>query len=146
MSGSLIDALGVQAVETYRSKQDFLVIVENQKQLMLLTPDFSKLLSLDLRAVIVSSRADGGKFDFVSRFFAPKCGVPEDPVTGSAHCILTPYWAKKLAKTQLRAKQLSQRGGELLCEMHGDRVYLQGKAVAYMQGKIKVCTKSFSCY
>ena len=82
--------------------------------------------------------AKGNNCDFVSRYFAPELGVPEDPVTGSAHCILAPYWASQLDKTSLKAKQLSKRGGEVLCELEGERVLLSGNAVLYMEGSINI--------
>ncbi len=94
------------------------------------------LLQLDRRGVIVT--AEGNQVDFVSRFFAPRFGVNEDPVTGSAHCALTPYWAKKLGKKNLIARQISKRGGELFCKDQGDRVVIAGKAVLYMEGHIKI--------
>ena len=90
----------------------------------------------DCRGVIVS--APGDHVDFVSRFFAPKCGIPEDPVTGSAHTTMLPYWSKTLGKTKLQAKQLSKRGGELDCEYLGDRVKISGKAVLYLIGEITI--------
>jgi len=92
------------------------------------------LMNLDALGVIVT--APGEKVDFVSRFFAPKVGVPEDPVTGSAHNTLIPYWAKKLGKTKLHARQISERGGELFCELRGERVKISGSAVKYLEGEI----------
>ena len=89
-----------------------------------------------MRGVIVSSK--GNDCDFVSRFFAPKYGIDEDPVTGSAHCTLIPYWSKKLGKKKLHAKQLSERGGELFCEMKNDRVVISGKAAQYLRGEIEI--------
>ena len=115
---------------------DYLVILENQQQVLNCTPDMNQLMKLDLRGVIIS--AEGQCSDFVSRFFAPKYGIHEDPVTGSAHCILTPYWAKRLNKAILQARQLSKRGGQLTCEMNGKRVLLKGRAVTYMTGEIKI--------
>jgi len=88
------------------------------------------------RGVIVTSRADKGKYDFVSRFFAPQSGVPEDPVTGSAHCALTPYWSAKLGKKELVAYQASLRGGELRVRLDGDRVHLSGQAVTVLRGEL----------
>lgn len=135
---SLNEAFGMEPKALYKSKQDFLAIFEKQAEIESIRPDFNKLLELDLRGVIVSSPSNIPGFDFVSRFFAPKFGVPEDPVTGSAHCTLTPYWAKALGKTKLKAKQLSKRGGEILCELNNDRVLLTGKSVTYMKGKIEI--------
>ncbi|MFZ5578896.1 MAG: PhzF family phenazine biosynthesis protein, partial [Pseudomonadota bacterium] len=99
-----------------------------------LVPDQALLGTLDLRGVIVT--APGLEVDFVSRFFAPKLGIAEDPVTGSAHCALAPFWAERLGKRKLHARQLSRRGGELLCEPSGDRVLLSGSAVTFMEGMI----------
>jgi predicted PhzF superfamily epimerase YddE/YHI9 len=94
------------------------------------------LAAVDAPAVVVT--APGDEVDFVSRFFAPRMGVPEDPVTGSAHCITTPYWADALGRNPLRARQISPRGGELLCELRGDRVAIAGRAVLYLEGEIEV--------
>ncbi len=135
---NLNEALGITPKALYKSKQDFLAIFENQGEIESICPDFNKLLELDLRGVIISSLSNVPGFDFVSRAFFPKYGVPEDPVTGSAHCLLTPYWAKVLGKMQLKAKQLSKRSGELLCELDNDRVLLTGKAVPYMKGEIEI--------
>lgn len=132
---TLVDALGVTPKAMYQTHQDYLVVFDNEEQILSIQPDFSQLLKLDLRGVIISSPSNN-KFDFVSRFFAPKVDVYEDPVTGSAHCILTPYWADKLSKNKLKAKQLSQRGGELQCELLGDRVLLSGQTKLYMQGSL----------
>jgi predicted PhzF superfamily epimerase YddE/YHI9 len=88
--------------------------------------------------------APGEEVDFVSRFFAPKVGIPEDPVTGSAHCQLTPYWASRLGKTELVARQLSRRGGEIACRLRGDRVLLEGRAVLFLEGSIDICAGAAS--
>ncbi|MDP1775686.1 MAG: PhzF family phenazine biosynthesis protein, partial [Moraxellaceae bacterium] len=98
------------------------------------TPNMSLLAELDLRGVMVT--APGLKTDFVSRFFAPKLGIPEDPVTGSAHCVLAPYWAKHLSRSSMTAFQCSRRGGEVGCRLEGDRVFLTGRAVTFMQATI----------
>jgi PhzF family phenazine biosynthesis protein len=136
LMSELSEALGAVPTSLYQSKQDFLAVYRHQDEILSIKPDFNQLLELDLRGVIVSSPGKQGEYDFVSRFFVPKCGVPEDPVTGSAHCILTPYWASVLDKTKLKAKQLSKRGGVLLCELEDNRVYLSGNASLYMQGEI----------
>ena len=116
------------------SAEDYIAVYAKQDDILTINPDFEKLKSLNLRGVIIT--ATGQDVDFVSRFFAPKFGIDEDPVTGSAHCELTPYWSKKLGKNQLIAKQLSQRGGTIQCELKEDRVLLSGKAVKYMEGQI----------
>ena len=118
------------------ASDDYLVLFPEEKDILDLAPDFSALGEVDRRGVIVT--AEGEQTDFVSRFFAPKFGIPEDPVTGSAHCALTPYWADKLHKSRLTARQVSKRSGYIECELKGDRVFLSGKAVKYMEGKIDI--------
>jgi PhzF family phenazine biosynthesis protein len=133
--GELIEALGKKPSEVLRS-QDYFVLFPREEDIRALDPDMFKLKKVDLRGVTVTAK--GNRVDFVSRFFAPKYGVNEDPVTGSAHCALVPYWAKKLGKKDLHAHQVSKRGGELFCKDQGDRVLISGRAVAYMQGVISV--------
>jgi predicted PhzF superfamily epimerase YddE/YHI9 len=111
-----------------------MAVFDTEAQVQSLRPDFEKIRLLGVFAIIAT--APGSDVDFVSRFFAPAVGVPEDPVTGSAHCTLTPYWAKRLGKTQLRARQISSRGGELICEEAGERVLISGSAVDYLSGVI----------
>jgi PhzF family phenazine biosynthesis protein len=140
---ALIKAFGISHFETYKSA-DILVVVENEDTVRNLRPDFDALTKVkddagipdDSFGVIVT--APGSDCDFVSRFFAPNAGIPEDPVTGRAHCVLTPYWSKRLGKTSLTARQLSKRGGQLWCEDAGERVKIGGKAVLYMQGEIVI--------
>ncbi len=129
-------AIGLTPLRMIKGKTDYLLIYNSQQEIEVIQPNFHLLDQLDCRGVIVSS--PGEQVDFVSRFFAPKCGIPEDPVTGSAHTTMIPYWAKTLGKTKLRAKQLSKRGGELDCEYHGDRVKISGKAVLYLIGEITI--------
>lgn len=114
--------------------RDYLAVFNSEKDVAALDPDFELLSQFDTRGVIVT--ASGRDCDFVSRFFAPGAGIPEDPVTGSTHCALIPYWSKRLGKSKLRARQLSKRGGELLCEDRGDRVRIGGNAVTYLEGKL----------
>ena len=135
-SEKLIEALGINPVKTLKGKTDYLLIYSSQKEIEEIEPDFTQLAKLDGRGIIVSAK--GNEVDFVSRFFAPQSGINEDPVTGSAHTSLTPYWSKELNKTKLSAKQLSKRGGELHCEFLGDRVKISGKAVLYMIGEIEI--------
>ncbi len=130
---SLLAGLGVQAVETFAA-DDYFVVVDSEEIVRAIQPDFAKLAELDLRGVCVTAR--GRNVDFVSRFFAPKFGIPEDPVTGSTHCALTPYWAKSLNKSILSARQISKRGGDIRCELNGDRVTLSGYAVTFMEAEI----------
>lgn len=131
----LISALGVSPVEVLGS-EDFLVVLENEDQVRNLVPNMEKLEGLPRRGVIVTAR--GRDVDFVSRWFGPNVGVPEDPVTGSAHTILTPYWVSRLDKNPLLAKQISSRGGELKCELVKDRVLITGRAVKFLEGTIEV--------
>jgi PhzF family phenazine biosynthesis protein len=130
----LAEALGA-APKKVLAARDYLCVFESEEQVMALAPDMAKLAEMDRFAVIVT--APGSDCDFVSRFFAPSNGVPEDPVTGSAHCTLIPYWAEQLGKTKLFARQRSRRGGELWCELRGERVRIAGRAARYMQGVIE---------
>lgn len=125
--------LGVEAV-TARRARDLMVVLEREQQVREFAPDFAVIAALDAFARILT--APGDTVDFVSRFFAPRAGVPEDPVTGSAHCTLIPYWAERLGKRQLLARQLSARGGELHCELRGERVGIGGHVVEYLRGEI----------
>jgi PhzF family phenazine biosynthesis protein len=133
-SPSLAHALGIEPREVLASR-DLLVVLERRGDVERVRPDLDAIAALDAFAVIVT--APGEDCDFVSRFFAPKAGVPEDPVTGSAHCTLTPYWSARLAKKKLHARQVSRRGGELFCEDRGERVTIAGKAVLYLKGEIR---------
>jgi len=128
-------ALGAAPRELHAAR-DLLAVYGSQAEVEALQPDFAVLSALDAFAVIVT--APGDSCDFVSRFFAPAVGIPEDPVTGSAHCTLTPYWSARLGKSTLNARQVSARGGELRCELRGDRVVLKGRAVEYLRGEIEV--------
>jgi len=131
----LAEALGAEPEEILAA-DDYLFIFAHEANVLDLQPNLALLAGLERRGTIVT--APGNSYDFVSRFFAPKVGVPEDPVTGSAHCALAPYWAARLGKTRLRARQVSKRGGEVLCEVRGDRVLLAGRAVLFMSGEIEV--------
>jgi predicted PhzF superfamily epimerase YddE/YHI9 len=116
--------------------EDYLVVVDGEAAVRALQPDFDALTAVKSRGVSVTSRADGPDFDFVSRFFAPWVGVNEDPVTGSAHCCLGPYWARELGKESLVAYQASSRGGVLQVRPSGDRVILRGQAVTVLAGQL----------
>jgi PhzF family phenazine biosynthesis protein len=119
-----------------RDGANFLARYDDADTVRNLAPDFAKLASLgDVRAI---ATAPGNDCDFVSRFFAPGAGIPEDPVTGAAHCTLVPYWATRLGKTKLHARQISARGGELLCELQDERVHMAGRCVCYLRGEISV--------
>jgi PhzF family phenazine biosynthesis protein len=133
----LIEALGAKPQFVGRSRFDYLVEVDSEATVRRLAPDLGALARVEARGVIVTSRADkNGEYDFVSRFFAPQSGVPEDPVTGSAHCALTPYWSAKLGKKELVAYQASSRGGVLRVRLDGDRVKLGGQAVTVLRGEL----------
>ena len=132
--GSLIDGLGSEPIELYRGRDDYLAIFDNEDTIASLRPDMALISKVPSRGVIVSSI--GNEVDFVSRFFAPQAGVAEDPVTGSAHTTLIPYWSKRLAKNKLIARQISKRGGELICTDRGERVEIGGHAVTYLVGEI----------
>ncbi len=132
---SIMNVFGMEPVETLKA-DDYLVVYENENQISSINPNFDVLKQLDARGVIVTAK--GAKSDFVSRFFCPKYGINEDPVTGSSHCTLIPYWTEKLKKNKLLGLQLSQRGGELFCENLKNRVSIGGNAVCYMQGEISI--------
>lgn len=129
--------LGFDANDIYES-EDLLCILPSHEDVHKFEPDFEKLASEAPRCVIISAPSDDTNVDFVSRVFCPAVGVPEDPVTGSAHCVLTPYWANRLQKRDLVARQISERGGTLKCRLDGERVFISGQAVLYKQGKIFV--------
>ena len=129
----LIRALGQKPDEVYGA-DDYLVVFKNEAIVAGLKPDYSVLKKIPKRGVIVTAK--GESCDFVSRFFVPKLGINEDPVTGSAHCQLTPFWAERLGKTKLFARQISKRGGSIACEMKGERVFLDGRAITFLQGDI----------
>lgn len=128
-------ALGRKPKEVLASR-DYLAVYESEDEVRSLRPDMIRLAALDRFGIIVT--APGRSSDFVSRFFAPAQGIPEDPVTGSAHCTLVPYWKKRLGKDHLHAFQVSFRGGELFCGYRGDRVLIAGQAVKYLEGTIEV--------
>ena len=132
----LAAALGVTPLEIFSSAEDLLVVLENEASVREVTPDFAALNRVEARGIIVTAR--GEHSDFVSRFFAPRVGVNEDPVTGSAHTVLVPYWSEVLGKSELHAFQISKRGGELFCQLAGDRVMISGRAVLYLAGTISV--------
>jgi PhzF family phenazine biosynthesis protein len=123
-------------VKVFKGKTDYLFVYNSEAEILALQPDFEVLKSHPVRGIIVT--APGETTDFVSRFFGPACGVNEDPVTGSAHTTLTPYWASVLGKTELTARQLSLRTGDLTCKLVGDRVEIAGEAVLYLRGEINV--------
>jgi PhzF family phenazine biosynthesis protein len=137
----LAEALGARPSWTGRNIQnDILAVLDDAETVRSLTPDLSALAAIDARGICVTAAESGGgaEHDFVSRFFAPAVGVPEDPVTGSAHCMLAPFWAGRLGRTEMRARQASPRGGDLRVTARGDRVILLGEAVTVMEGTLRV--------
>jgi PhzF family phenazine biosynthesis protein len=132
----LSEALGLVPNYIGKSKFDYLLEVDSEELVRKLTPDFSLLRTVPIRGIIVTSSADSAEYDFVSRFFAPAVGVNEDPVTGSAHCCLGPFWSKKFGKNDFVAYQASPRGGIVRVRVEGDRVYLGGKAVTVFRGEL----------
>ncbi|MEP6584915.1 MAG: PhzF family phenazine biosynthesis protein [Ginsengibacter sp.] len=131
----LKDALGGSEILGIYKNRDLLVLLSNEDMVKNCVPDFSLIYQTGYKIIIT---APGNEVDFVSRFFAPTAGVDEDPVTGSAHSQLIPFWSKKLSKTRMNALQLSKRGGEIFCEQNGDRVIMSGKCVFYMKGEIEI--------
>jgi PhzF family phenazine biosynthesis protein len=135
----LLESLGVtKPAYVGRNKFDYIVEVDSEEAVRAVNPDHAQLRKIPVRGVIVTSRGSNGQYDFVSRFFAPGSGVDEDPVTGSAHCCLTPYWASRLGKNDLVAYQASRRGGVLRVRLNGDRVRLGGRAVTVLRGELEV--------
>ena len=131
---SIFQALGKLPVACYKGKTDYMLVYESEKEIREMNPNFPALGKTNARGIIVT--APGIHVDFVSRFFAPAVGVDEDPVTGSAHTSLTPYWANRLGKTEMKARQLSLRGGELMVTVHEKRVLIAGKTKTYLRGEI----------
>jgi len=131
----LVDALGVTPLYTGKNAFDYIIEVDSEATVRGLTPNFSLLKTLGVRGVMVTSRATMTGYDFVSRFFAPGAGIDEDPVTGSAHCCLGPFWSKRLGKTDFIAYQASNRGGTVRVSVTGDRVHLQGQAITVMRAE-----------
>ena len=132
----LAAALGAEPRRVLASAEDWLAVLDDEATVRRLKPDFAALEKFECRCLVPTARGD--TVDFVSRAFAPRLGIPEDPVTGSAHCALTPYWAGVLGKDELHAFQVSARGGEVFCRNAGDRVKLAGRAVVYLEGMIHV--------
>lgn len=133
---AIIDGLHIEDVKVYKTAFDYMVVVPSQSVVESLQPDFNTIATLEARGIIVTARGDDA--DFVSRFFAPQSGINEDPVTGSAHTALVPYWSQVLGKTKLSAIQVSKRRGYLDCELAGNRVLMSGSAVTYLKGSYTV--------
>jgi len=130
------EAFGVQASATFKGRTDYLLLFDSEEIIRNINPNFHLLKQPDVRGIIVTAK--GNDVDFVSRFFAPAVGVNEDPVTGSAHTTLVPFWSARLRKTEMTALQLSERGGQLWCSLTDDRVLIAGKAVTYLRGEIEI--------
>jgi PhzF family phenazine biosynthesis protein len=133
----LLESLGIgEPLYIGRNKFDYLIELQSEDDVRAVTPDFGRLRGVEARGVIVTSRASSSDYDFVSRFFAPAVGVNEDPVTGSAHCCLTPYWSAKLGRSEMTALQASQRSGTMRVRLDGDRVRMAGRAVTVLRGEL----------
>jgi PhzF family phenazine biosynthesis protein len=136
------EALGANPIEVFVNAFNYMAVLENEQAVRGLAPDMLAIARMDRPGVIVTAQgdigSDAGGHDFISRYFAPAKGVPEDPVTGAAHCMLVPYWAKQLGKTTFRAWQASRRGGEVVCRLVGDRVELEGSCVFYLEGEVEI--------
>jgi PhzF family phenazine biosynthesis protein len=130
------EAFGTKPLQTFKGRTDYMLLFDSEETIQNINPNIQLLLSTNARGVITTAK--GNEVDFVSRFFAPAVGVNEDPVTGSAHTTLIPFWTNKLGKTELTALQLSARGGQLWCTLSGDRVFIAGKAVTYLRGEIEI--------
>jgi PhzF family phenazine biosynthesis protein len=133
----LAEALGTTPVEVVLNSFNYMALLPNVRAVRELAPNMAAIVRLDRPGVIVTAKGQDN-YDFISRYFAPAKGIPEDPVTGAAHCMLAPYWAKRLGKTEFRAYQASRRGGEMICRLSGDRVELEGNCVFYMEGEAEI--------
>ena len=131
----LVEGLGAKPMAVLKGR-DYVAIFSKENEVAALAPDFQIISELDAQGV--AATAPGDKVDFVSRYFAPAAGIPEDPVTGSTHCVLIPYWSKRLGKSKLSARQISPRGGDLFCQHRGERVNIGGYAITYSEGKLHV--------
>jgi PhzF family phenazine biosynthesis protein len=136
LTDELLATTNCKPVNAFKGKSDYMLVFTNQQEIEQLSPNLSAIEKLDARGLIVTAK--GNDYDFVSRFFGPQCGVNEDPVTGSAHTSLTPYWAEQLGKSELEAIQVSSRRGKLTCKLVNDRVEITGQAVLYMKGQIEL--------
>jgi len=134
---ALQEALGVVLVEVWLNAFNYMAVLESARTLRQVHPDMASLARMDRPGMIVTAPGEGD-YDFISRYFAPAKGIPEDSVTGAAHCMLTPYWAKRTGKSVFRAFQASRRGGEMICRLLGDRVELEGSCVFYLEGEVEV--------
>lgn len=132
---ALLDSLRIGEYQEVRLGRNYIVVLDSQQQVEAVMPDIPLMLTLNQK-VCITAKAEGEEYDFVSRFFSPAAALTEDPVTGSTHTMLIPYWAERLGKTRLNARQVSKRGGDLRCQLMGDRVLIAGQATTYLSGKI----------
>lgn len=139
VSSLMKKCIDASIVEAYQGRSDLMLVLDHENHVIESDPDLVTVLKLDKRGLIIT--APGTEVDFVSRFFAPQVGINEDPVTGSAHTTLIPYWSRRLGKAELIARQVSSRGGFLKCKMQGERVLISGKAVLYLKGEIMIQTR-----
>ena len=135
---ALAEAFGITLLEVTENQFNYLALLRDEKTLRAVTPDMAALIRIGKPGYIITAASDDPNFDFVSRYFAPIKGIPEDPVTGSAHCMLAPWWAKRLGKTDFTAFQASPRGGKVLCRLRGDRTELEGECVFYLEGEVEI--------
>jgi PhzF family phenazine biosynthesis protein len=135
---SLVEAIGMEPVEVTENDFNYMAVLKDEKAVRAADPDTAALIRIGKPGLIITARSDDAQYDFVSRYFAPVKGIAEDPVTGSAHCMLAPYWAKLLGKTEFRAFQASLRGGTVLCRLRGDRTELEGECVFYLEGEVEI--------
>ena len=133
----LAEALGTVPLEVWVNSFNYMAVVATGQLVRQLVPEMAAIACMDRPGVIVTAPGDG-PYDFISRYFAPAKGIPEDPVTGAAHCMLVPYWAKRLGKTDFRALQASRRGGEIVCRLINDRTELEGNCVFYLEGEVEI--------
>lgn len=134
----LAEALGAVPIEVTENDFNYLALLESEKVLRTMEPDMAALVRIGKPGFIVTAKGNGSGYDFMSRYFAPIKGIPEDPVTGSAHCMLAPFWAERLGKTDFTAFQASPRGGKVLCRLRGDRTELEGECVFYLEGEVEI--------
>jgi len=134
----MLDCFNAVPTEVWRGTEEYMLVFDNQAQIEHMRCDFAKAAEIDQSGIIVTARGTTPDVDFVSRYFAPKIGINEDPVTGSTHTLLAPYWANVLGENNLVARQLSQRGGRLFCRIDGDTVKISGKAVTYCIGELLI--------
>lgn len=134
----LADAIGVVPVEVTENDFNYLALLTDERTVRAVDPDMAALIRIGKPGLMITAKSEDPQYDFVSRYFAPVKGIPEDPVTGSAHCMLAPYWAKRLGKTEFTAFQASPRGGKVLCRLRGDRTELEGECVFYLEGEVEI--------